>query len=120
MLQVEGVKSAANGALKEVKRTAASELASANAAVAAITTASKQAKAAFKAQVKEQRHSLHRAETSLQQMGAELLAKESKILEVVPTTTLSNCLRGAGALWLPNRITVEAHARARVRVRTPV
>ena len=75
------VKAATSNAVKQVKRSAAVDLAAANAAVASLKAANKQQKKAFKAQIKEQKHQLQRLESSLQTMGAELLTKEAQIQE---------------------------------------
>lgn len=76
------VKAATSNAVKEVKRSAAVDLAAANAAVASLKAANKQQKKAYKAQIKEQKHQLSRVEASLQTMGAELLTKEATIQEL--------------------------------------
>lgn len=76
------VKAATSNAVKEVKRSAAVDLAAANAAVASLKAANKQQKKAYKAQIKEQKHQLHRVESSLQTMGAELLTKEAQVQEL--------------------------------------
>jgi len=76
------VKAATSNAVKQVKRSAAVDLAAANAAVASLKAANKQQKKAFKAQIKEQKHQLQRVESSLQTMGAELLTKEAQIQQI--------------------------------------
>jgi chromosome segregation ATPase len=81
------VKAATSEAVKEVKRSAAVDLAAANAALASVQAATKQQKKAYKAQISEQKHQLQRLETSLQTMGAELLAKASKIEDMKRRTS---------------------------------
>jgi hypothetical protein len=75
-------KAAVHSAVKEIKRAASADLASANAIINSVKATQKQQRKAFKVQIRADRQKLQRLEGSLQLMATELLKKEEQLANV--------------------------------------